>query len=92
MNAKGLMDSYYRLASQTSFQLHVDMYGKRLTVKQLQQLCAAACGTGLSTSERHGRTDTLYHGVGGRVVEGETLEPPPLYNEPVVPESAVKGS
>ncbi|KAI3390392.1 hypothetical protein diail_9820, partial [Diaporthe ilicicola] len=78
-NAKGLIDSCHRLAAQTSFQLHVDMYGKRLTVKQLQQLCAATCGTGLSSSERHARTDTLYHGEGGRVVEGETLEPPPLY-------------
>ncbi|KAK7725826.1 hypothetical protein SLS63_007981 [Diaporthe eres] len=84
-NAKGLMDSCHRLAAQASFQLHVDMYGKRLTVKQLQQLCAAACGNGLSSSERHARTDTLYHGEGGRVVEGETLEPPPLYNSTAPP-------
>ncbi|KAK7702435.1 hypothetical protein SLS64_009727 [Diaporthe eres] len=91
-NAKGLMDSCHRLAAQASFQLHVDMYGKRLTVKQLQQLCAAACGNGLSSSERHARTDTLYHGEGGRVVEGETLEPPPLYSEPAAPEPAVISS
>lgn len=58
-------------------------------MEQLQQLCAAACGTGLSTSKRHARTNTLYHGGGGRVVEGESLEPPPLYNEPGAPESAV---
>ncbi|KAH8751039.1 hypothetical protein F5883DRAFT_210792 [Diaporthe sp. PMI_573] len=90
-NAKGLMDSCHRLASQTSFQLHVDMYGKRLTVKQLQQLCVAACGTGLSSSKRHARTDTLYHGEGGRVIEGETMEPPPLYNEPTAVISSAKG-
>lgn len=87
-NAKELMASCHRLASQTSFQLHIDISGKRLTVKQLQQLCAAACGAGLLSSEGHGRIDTLYHGEGGRVVEAETLEPPPLY-EPAAPVPAV---
>lgn len=81
-NVKELMDSCHQLASQTSFQLHVSMSGKRFTAKQLQQLCSAACDAGLSSSERHARTDTLYHGKGGRLVEGETLEPPPLYSEP----------
>ncbi|KAI7775291.1 hypothetical protein LA080_007051 [Diaporthe eres] len=37
-------------------------------------------------------TDTLYYGEGGRVVEGETLEPPPLYSEPAAPEPAVISS
>lgn len=85
-NTKELLESCHRLASQTSFQLHIDMSGKRLTVKQLQELCSAACGTGLSSSKRHARTDTLYHGQGGRVVEGENLEPPPLYSESAGPE------
>lgn len=85
-NAKELLDSCQRLAAQTSFQLHIDVSGKRLTVKQLQELCSAACGTGLSSSKRHARTDTLYHGQGGRVVDGVDLEPPPLYSESAGPE------
>lgn len=84
-----LLDSCRRLASQTSFQLHVDLTGKNITVGLLQQLCTAACGAGLSSSEPHANIKNLYHGEGGRLVEGETLELPPLYTAPAGPDAAV---
>lgn len=80
-DTRELMDLCHRLASQTSFRLHINISGKRLAVQELQQLCAAACGARLLSSDRHGRIDTLYHGQGGRIVEGATWEPPPLYSE-----------
>lgn len=86
-SAKAVRDALFALAGQTSFAVYVKIPRKKLPVKQIQQLSAAAANAGLA-SLAYANAATLYRGQGGHVIEGDTLagpadvEPaPPQYSE-----------
>lgn len=92
-SAKEVMDACHGLAAQTTFAIYVNSPRKKLSVKRIRELCAAATGAGLASLAVHASTASLYQGKGGQVIEGDTLagpahdhpvtdEPPPQYTEP----------
>lgn len=87
------MDACTLLARQTSFAVYAGIRRKKLSVKRMQEFCAAATVFGLGSLANHASMVKLYQGQGGRLIEGTTLaglahepptndEPPPQYSEP----------
>lgn len=103
--ARDVMDAFRGLAGQTHFSVYADIPRKRLSLKRIRELCAAATDNGLDSLAVHASTASLYQGRGGQVFEGDTLdgptdepppaidEPPPQYTDPpaAAPSSAAPG-
>lgn len=101
---KDVMDGLRALAAQTSFSVFAKIQHRRLALKRIQQLCAAATGHGLASLAVHASTASLYEGRGGHVIDGDDLaepasgappvtdEPPPHYSGPAELPPAPRGT
>lgn len=93
--ASDVINGLRTLAQQTCFSVYASIPRKKLSVKRMRELCAAASIGGLSSLATRASTASLYQGKGGEVIEGDTLansavdpppaidEPPPQYTEPL---------
>lgn len=94
-SAKSVIDALHLLAGQTSFAVYAKVSRKKMSVKQIRQLGAAATSPGL-VSLAYANAATLYRGQGGQVIEGDTLagpaHDPPASDEPAPPQYSETGT